>query len=96
MENKLDYFVTELFTTAVPLNVYNQYSDEHPESSIKRVNLLLYLQQMDKVKPKIMLVGEAPGYRGSCLTRVSFTSEHLLIHNMKGSTLFAKKPAIVY
>lgn len=91
MEHKFDRLLTKLATTAVPPNVYNQYSDEHPESSIRRANLLLYLKQMDKVKPKIMLVGEAPGYRGSRLTGVPFTSEHLLMHNMEGLTLFGKE-----
>jgi uracil-DNA glycosylase len=43
---------------------------------------------MYKLKLKIMLVGEAPGYRGSRLTGVPFTSEHLLINNMEGLDLF--------
>lgn len=50
MGNKFCDFVTQLATTPVPPNVYNQYSDDYPESSIRRANLLLYLEQMEKVK----------------------------------------------
>src|SRR5690606_2206742 len=50
-----------------------------------------YLRHMANVKPKIMLVGEAPGYRGSRLTGVPFTSEYLLMHNKEGLTLFGEE-----
>ena len=46
---------------------------------------------MYKLKPKVILVGEAPGYRGCRLTGVPFTSEYLLINNMKGLNLFGKE-----
>lgn len=85
---QFDKFIHELSSTAVASNVYNQYADQHPESATRKANLSLYLRQMEKVQPKLMLVGEAPGYRGSRLTGVPFTSEHLLINNMPGLTLF--------
>ena len=91
MIDEIDRFIQKLATINVPPNVYNQYSDDHPESSVRRKNLGLYLQQMANVKPKIMLVGEAPGYRGSRLTGVPFTSEYLLMHNKEGLTLFGEE-----
>lgn len=84
-------FIQQLSTTSVSPNVYNQYSDNYPESTIRQANLLLYLEQMSVLKPKLMLVGEAPGYRGSRLTGVPFTSEHLLKHNMPGLTIFGEE-----
>lgn len=87
---KLIDFVEELARTEVTPNVYNQYSYEFEESIIRRENLLIYLKQMYKIKPKIILVGEAPGYRGCRLTGVPFTSEHLLMNNMEGLDLFGK------
>jgi uracil-DNA glycosylase len=45
---------------------------------------------MYKIKPKIILVGEAPGYRGSRITGVPYTSEHLLMNNMEGVELFGE------
>lgn len=88
MTKKLKNFVEDLAAIEVAPNVYNQYSYKYKESSIRRNNLLIYLKQMYKLKPKIMLVGEAPGYRGSRLTGVPFTSEHLLVNNMEGLALF--------
>ncbi|HHT64515.1 MAG TPA: uracil-DNA glycosylase [Clostridiales bacterium] len=87
----LKAFVEELAEMEVTPNVYNQYSYEHAENAIRRNNLYIYLQQMQKVNPKILLVGEAPGYRGCRLTGVPFTSEHLLMNNMKGLNLFGKQ-----
>lgn len=88
---KMKAFVEELAGMEVTPNVCNQYSYEHAENGIRRKNLLIYLHQMQKVNPKIILVGEAPGYRGCRLTGVPFTSEHLLMNNMKGLSLFGKQ-----
>lgn len=91
MIDNLRAFVEELASTETTPNVYNQYSYDFKESAIRRNNLLIYLQQMRKIKPKIILVGEAVGYRGSRLTGVPFTSEHLLMNNIKGLELFGKE-----
>ena len=91
MIKDLRTFVEELATMEVTPNVYNQYSYECHENSVRRDNLLIYLKQMYKLKPKIILVGEAPGYRGCRLTGVPFTSEHLLMNNIEGLELFGKE-----
>lgn len=91
MIKKLKDFVEELAVTEVTPNVYNQYSYEGEENAVRRNNLLIYLHNMYKLKPKLILVGEAPGYRGCRLTGVPFTSEHLLRNNMKGLELFGEK-----
>ncbi|MBR4606414.1 MAG: hypothetical protein IKO41_09355 [Lachnospiraceae bacterium] len=38
-------------------------------------HLLQYLQHLEQVGVDIMLVGEAPGYRGCALTGIPFTDE---------------------
>lgn len=91
MKSKFKEFIEDLASTKVPKNVYNQYSYENTENSIRRNNLLIYLKQMEKTKPKLMLVAEAPGYRGSRLTGVPFTSEHLLMNNIDGLDLFGRE-----
>ena len=91
MKDKFRGFIEELATKETPPNVYNQYSYDCEENSIRRDNLLIYLNQMYKIKPKIILVGEAPGYRGCRLTGVPFTSEYLLMNNIDGLKLFGKE-----
>ncbi|MDF2519439.1 MAG: uracil-DNA glycosylase-like protein [Clostridia bacterium] len=91
MEKKLKSFIEELAETEVTPNVYNQYSYETEENEARRQNLFIYLKHMYKLKPGIMLVGEAPGYRGCRLTGVPFTSEHLLMNNMPGLELFGRE-----
>ena len=44
----------------------------------RRANLSRYLHQMSLLKPSVLLVGEAAGYRGCARTGVPFTSEAIL------------------
>lgn len=91
MTNKIKDFIEELAVTEVTANVYNQYSYEFEENSIRRKNLFIYLKKMYKLKPKVILIGEAPGYRGCRRTGVPFTSEDLLINNIEGLDLFGRE-----
>lgn len=91
MIKKFKEFVDELAVTEVTPNVYNQYSYESVENDVRRKNLLIYLNRMYKLKPRIILVGEAPGYRGCRITGVPFTSDHLLMNNMDGLNLFGRE-----
>lgn len=61
--------------------VFNQYSPEIPDNSIRRKNLRIYLMSKIEIKPDILMIGEAPGYKGCRLTGVPFTSESILIKN---------------
>lgn len=49
--------------------VFNQYQDEGI-----RNNLRLYLGYLIRNRPDILMIGEAPGYRGCRLTGIPFTS----------------------
>ncbi|WP_207653606.1 hypothetical protein [Clostridium peptidivorans] len=91
MIKNIETFVEELALIETMPNVYNQYSYEQEENFIRRENLMIYLKQMYKLKPKIILVGEAPGYRGCRLTGVPFTSEHLLMNNISGLEIFGRE-----
>ena len=44
-------------------------------------NLKLYLKKMLEIKPKYLLVGEAPGYKGCRWSGIPFTSEKNLVKN---------------
>ena len=74
----IDDFVDQLGETAVPPHAYNQYSPVQPENATRRHNLRHYLRQMQQRQPAILLVGEAPGYRGCRLTGVPFVSPAIL------------------
>lgn len=91
MEKKLKDFVEELAAAEVTPDVCNQYSYKAGDNKARRDNLLTYLKQMHKLKPEIILVGEAPGYRGCRLTGVPFTSEHLLMNNIEGLNIFGEE-----
>lgn len=56
--------------------VFNQYSNEDKKGIIRLNNLKLYLELL---KPKIILIGEAPGYNGCRWSGVPFTSEYIML-----------------
>jgi hypothetical protein len=73
MKDVINNFIEELASFKSSSNLFNQYSYELNANSIRRNNLFLYLQKMANLKPKMLLVGEASGYRGCRLTGVPFT-----------------------
>jgi hypothetical protein len=70
MNQQIKKFVAALASVQSSGNFCNQYSEQVNVSSIRRDNLYLYFQQMVKRHPQLLLVGEAPGYRGCRLTGV--------------------------
>lgn len=49
-----------------------------PANAQRRRNLEIYLQEMLGQGPKVLLVGEAPGFRGMRITGVPFTNRTIL------------------
>lgn len=85
----------EALACAAPLpNVTNQYDHTHPANAIRRENLRLYLDAMAALKPRVLLIGEAPGYRGCRLTGVPFTSEAIILGGIAALSLFG--PSLGY
>lgn len=70
-------------------NVTNFYRARR--TNTRRHNLQCYLQQLRALKPKFLLVGEAPGYNGCRLTGVPFSSEALIARGVLGGKLFTEK-----
>ncbi|MBC7814944.1 MAG: uracil-DNA glycosylase, partial [Burkholderiales bacterium] len=54
----------------------------------RRENLRLYLKQMAEIQPRVLMVGEAPGYRGMRLTGIPFMSEYMLLNGLPALGLF--------
>ena len=76
-------FITDLVNAKIDSLGFseNLYSGNSNESLIRKHNLELYLEQMKLSKPKLLLLGEAPGYKGCRLTGVPFTSEKILANH---------------
>lgn len=79
MDKDLKRFVEKLARTELSLSACNQYSYEDPHNEYRRNNLLRYLKALRAKNPKVLLVGEAPGYRGTRRTGVPFSSERLIM-----------------
>jgi len=71
-------FVERLAAVAAPPDAINPYAGNGP-AAVRRDNLALYLTRMAARRPAVLLVGEAPGYRGCGLTGVPFTSRAVLL-----------------
>jgi uracil-DNA glycosylase len=68
--------------------VFNPYAGDEPAATTRRENLSLYLRRMAERRPRLLLVGEAPGFRGGRVTGVPFTSEAILLDDRSPFGLF--------
>lgn len=55
------------------------YDPDTAVGQIRLANLKLYLTQLLALRPSVLLVGEAPGYRGTWRTGINFTSEKIMM-----------------
>lgn len=73
--DKIRLFINELSKEKSTPILTNVYSPEFPQSEICRENLYNYLHRIKNNNSKVMLIGEAPGYRGCRLSGIAFTCE---------------------
>ncbi len=72
-------FVERLGREAVSAETVNQYSFNYSRANAaRRHNLAAYLQAMLALRPKTLLVFEAPGYRGARITGLPMTSQKVV------------------
>jgi len=75
-------FVASLANAEVSDRACNQFSSEVGDlqgNAVRRRNLRIYLEQMAKIGPRIVLIGEAVSHRGGRLTGIAFVSEKLML-----------------
>ncbi len=84
MTDQFDQFIDILAAADVAEDAYNQYAPHDPHNAIRRENLRLYLHEMAARDPKVLLVGEAPGYQGCRRSGVNFTSDYILLNPPQG------------
>ncbi|MHC4230490.1 MAG: hypothetical protein ACYSW0_23900, partial [Planctomycetota bacterium] len=70
--------------------LFNPYHGSGEKAAICRGNFGRYLEQMWALKPRVLLVSEAYGYRGARLTGVPLTSERVMLAGVEKFGLFGK------
>ncbi len=69
--------------------LFNPYTPTgDPGAAIRRANLTRYLNDMRRFEPRLILVAEAPGYRGCALTGIPVTSERIMLKGIDKWGLF--------
>ncbi|MFZ5898756.1 MAG: hypothetical protein ACOYU7_06260 [Bacillota bacterium] len=71
--------------------VFNQYHEDTPGSAYRRGNLALYLTKMFDLKPRVLIVGEAPTFTGTRQSGIPFTSEAIMLKGLKNWDLFGPR-----
>lgn len=71
-------FVERLAAVDVGAAATNFFNHSVPANALRRNNLEIYLQEMLDRRPDVLLVGEAPGFRGMRITGVPFTNRVIL------------------
>ncbi|MGO4189700.1 uracil-DNA glycosylase [Pseudarthrobacter sp. TAF60_1] len=67
-------FVQQLSAVSSVPGCNNFFDNNDPANAQRRSNLGIYLQDMMNRAPKVLLLGEAPGFRGMRITGVPFTN----------------------
>jgi hypothetical protein len=79
---RFESFLNDLSAVELSDRATNQFSrtvGELTENAIRRRNLRLYLEEMDAIGPRMLLIGEAVSYRGGRLTGIAFVSETVML-----------------
>ncbi|MBC7812156.1 MAG: uracil-DNA glycosylase [Burkholderiales bacterium] len=94
-DSALSAFIDGLARTEVSERTFNQFAYRNDNvgaaNAIRRENLRLYLEQMAVIQPRVLMVGEAPGYRGMRLTGIPFMSEYMLLNGLPALGLFGSE-----
>jgi hypothetical protein len=72
-------FVKALAETEAPRDAVNPWDFTKPGNAIRRKNLESYFTKMQQLDPRVILIGEAPGYRGCGRVGMPFSSEKLIL-----------------
>jgi hypothetical protein len=79
---RFDRFLADLGNVELSDRATNQFSRTTGDllnNATRRRNLRLYLGEMERVAPRILLIGEAVSYRGGRLTGIAFVSESVML-----------------
>jgi uracil-DNA glycosylase len=72
--SSFDAFIDRLAAVETPPGCNNFFDHSVPANALRRQNLAAYFGEMLQRAPTLLLVGEAPGFRGMRITGVPFTN----------------------
>lgn len=78
----LETLITTLSQIVTAPDAFNEYAGDSADNRIRRENLHRYLIAMQQRQPSMMMVMEAPGYRGCRLTGVPVTSRKVMLEGV--------------
>jgi hypothetical protein len=99
----IDGFVDRLASVQTGPGCHNFFDHAVLGNAQRRRNLETYLQEMRERRPTVLLLGEAPGFRGMRITGIPFTNRSILTGPAnhfglfgpgKGYVLPAQSPAV--
>jgi uracil-DNA glycosylase len=79
---RFDRFIRDLSEVALSPRACNQFAlhgGDARGNAIRRRNLRRYLEELDDIGPRLLLVGEAVSHRGGRLTGIPFVSETVML-----------------
>jgi hypothetical protein len=82
VSRRFDRLISELSDVELTMRATNQFSRSSGDlqgNAVRRRNLRLYLDEMDAIGPRMLLIGEAVSYRGGRLTGIAFVSESVML-----------------
>ncbi|MDP9362013.1 MAG: uracil-DNA glycosylase [Acidobacteriota bacterium] len=82
MPRRFDRFIDDLSRVELSSCACNQFTrvgGDARGNAIRRRNLHLYLEELDAIGPRLLLVGEAVSHRGGRLTGIPFVSESVML-----------------
>ncbi|MET1022225.1 MAG: uracil-DNA glycosylase [Arthrobacter sp.] len=88
MYSSIDGFVDRLAAVTTGPGCNNFFDRGVPGNAHRRRNLAIYLREMQVRGPEVLLVGEAPGFRGMRITGVPFTNRTMFEGPANGFGLF--------
>ena len=71
-------FTDRLASVQTGPGCHNFFDHAAPGNAQRRRNLAIYLQEMLERRPSVLLLGEAPGFRGMRITGIPFTNRSIL------------------
>jgi hypothetical protein len=87
----VDTLVADLAALPGSERLFNPYGpQDRPGAAVRQANLVRYLSDMQRRSPRVLMLFEAPGYRGCALSGLPVTSERIMLNGIEKWGLFGE------